>query len=229
MGAGGGGGLLLLACAAAYFLRSKKKASPAGDRELGAEGRDGEDAKETPLPSSSSSALTAGADSRDALSHASVVNPLHAAAGAAGAGAAAASMGAAAGMGAAAAPMGNAAPPAPAALPPGWFRRGPNEDGQFWYDLPARNHTQWDPPPPDLPSALSQTSIDMAEEQWKDGHGELPPEWDYKETAGGEVYFVRPDGETTWDDPRDTLFGYTLEFFAAEARGVNLARYFGAF
>jgi Regulator of chromosome condensation (RCC1) repeat len=30
----------------------------------------------------------------------------------------------------------------------------------------------------------------------------LPPGWDYEYTADGQIYFISPDGSTTWDDPR---------------------------
>jgi hypothetical protein len=32
----------------------------------------------------------------------------------------------------------------------------------------------------------------------------LPPGWTQESSADGEVYFTKPDGETTWDDPRST-------------------------
>ena len=66
----------------------------------------------------------------------------------------------------------------------------------------------------------------MAAQLWDEGHGELPPQWDHEENEQGEVYFVTPSGEVTWEDPRDTLEEYTREFLAAERRGVSLARYY---
>ena len=86
------------------------------------------------------------------------------------------------------------------------------------------------PPPPPLPSGqqpgASGLAATMAAQMWKEGHGELPPQWDHEQTEEGEVYFVKPSGEVTWEDPRSTLEEYTQEFAAAERRGVNLAKYF---
>jgi hypothetical protein len=42
--------------------------------------------------------------------------------------------------------------------------------------------------------------------------GELPPDWTWDQTDDGEVYYVNPDGETQWDDPRDDWDSYWPHF-----------------
>ncbi len=58
--------------------------------------------------------------------------------------------------------------------------------------------------------------------------GELPPEWDHGLTAAGEYYYIKPNLETTWADPRVDFEDYVKEFEAAEKRGVHLRLYFRA-
>jgi hypothetical protein len=220
VGAGGGGLLLLVGLG---MLLGRRKAEGGGEGgKAGAAGASDSGAKGGPAP-------------------AGVLNPLHGAEeGAAGGGAAlGAGAGAAAAAGsrrgmvlssnplhaqAAALPALPGAAPAPAPLlPPGWLRQGPNEQGEFWYDCPARNHTQWEPP--EWPASASARL--WAERMFKGGHGELPPEWEFEEVEGtGEIFFITPSGASQWEDPRETLAGYTAEFAAAERRGVRLDDYF---
>jgi len=62
----------------------------------------------------------------------------------------------------------------------------------------------------------------VAKEQWEGGHGSLPPGWDYENDDDGDMYFIRPDGETQWEDPRDNFDDYVAEFISAAKRGVDL-------
>ena len=74
-----------------------------------------------------------------------------------------------------------------------------------------------------LAARLANTVVDMewvrADEEGADGAGagagagadpaadgdELPEGWDFGTTEDGETYYIRPDGETVWDDPRAPL------------------------
>jgi hypothetical protein len=41
--------------------------------------------------------------------------------------------------------------------------------------------------------------------------GELPPGWEWEEDAeSGDTFYTQPDGETTWDDPRDHWDNYWI-------------------
>ena len=56
---------------------------------------------------------------------------------------------------------------------------------------------------PSAPSARpSATALEVAALVWRGGAGELPPHWDHKADSRGEVYFITPDSQSTWDDPR---------------------------
>jgi len=119
-------------------------------------------------------------------------------------------------------------------LPPGWVIRGPNEKGRYWYDFLKRAHTQFNPPSwLDLKSlkalpVVSRVAARHAAQQWKEGEGELPPDWDYETNpASGEVYFITPAGRVSLDDPRVDFEYYESQFAEAERKGVNLSRYFG--
>ena len=88
-------------------------------------------------------------------------------------------------------------------LPPGWIKCGPDEQGRVYYDHPATCHTQWERPTAPIvkPSA---TALEVAALVWKSGAGELPPHWDHDtDDSSGETYFITPDDQTTWDDPRE--------------------------
>ena len=216
--AGGGGGLLLIIVVAVLLTRCKKKPPPslatsaagagAGDgaAKEGGSGSGGDNggvsfSQDNPLKRAASLSLTEGER------------------GGSGAAAAAAATSAASSSA--------AAPPASSGgsgeLPEGWFKRGPNADGDFWYDHPATAHTQWDPPDPSIEHTNARA---VAAAQWKEGAGELPPEWDFGQTPVGEYYYIKPNQETTWADPRIEFEDYVREFEAAEKRGVHLRLYF---
>lgn len=43
---------------------------------------------------------------------------------------------------------------------------------------------------------LRELARRVAGARWNDAAGELPPGWDYNQTADGEYYYLKPDGET---------------------------------
>jgi hypothetical protein len=47
---------------------------------------------------------------------------------------------------------------------------------------------------------------------------ELPPGWSWDQTEEGEMFFVRADGSTVWDDPRETWEVYWPCFLKAEKK-----------
>ena len=71
-------------------------------------------------------------------------------------------------------------------------------------------------------AAIMALAQKVAKEQWEGGHGSLPPGWDYENDDDGDMYFIRPDGETQWEDPRDNFDDYVAEFISAAKRGVDL-------
>ena len=88
-------------------------------------------------------------------------------------------------------------------------------------------------PPPSAPPRWEETSPDPTPPPhpaptlivwWQ---GELPPEWDFSQTAAGKIYFITPSNKSTFEDPRVDFEAYAREFVAAERRGVNLREYFG--
>lgn len=43
--------------------------------------------------------------------------------------------------------------------------------------------------------------------------GELPPGWNWEQVEGSEeIYFIRPDESTTWDDPREDWDTFWKEY-----------------
>jgi len=64
----------------------------------------------------------------------------------------------------------------------------------------------------------------IAQELWKGGAGELPPDWHW-DYSSGRPFFTSPDGATTWIDPRENYLDYEAHFVAARGRGVNLREY----
>jgi len=117
-------------------------------------------------------------------------------------------------------------------LPPGWIIRGPNEKGRYWYEFTPKGHTQFSPPTwLDLNSlkalpVVSGNAERHAAQQWKEGEGELPPDWDYETNlSSGEIYFITPVGRVSLDDPRIDFEFYKSQFAEAEGRGVNLAQW----
>ena len=77
-------------------------------------------------------------------------------------------------------------------------------------------------PPVDPRKLLEDKAKAKATEKWDDGNGELPPGWDYDTTEDGEYYYIKPDGDTQWEDPRADFESYWKEFVAAADRGVDL-------
>ena len=117
-------------------------------------------------------------------------------------------------------------------LPSGWVHRDPNEHGRSFFDYPEKKHTQWDPPTwNDLKKLkalphVSATAAKYAAEQWKEGEGELPPQWDYEQDSSSDIYFITPSGMSTRDDPRVDYEYYESQFAEAERRGVNLKEFY---
>lgn len=63
--------------------------------------------------------------------------------------------------------------------------------------VPAAAGDSADPSPPAAESSPAAPAPAAANE-------ELPDGWDYEYTDDGTIYFIRPDGSTQWDDPRET-------------------------
>ncbi len=62
---------------------------------------------------------------------------------------------------------------------------------------------------------------------YRGGLGDLPPGWDWDvDDLDGAQFYIRPDGETTWADPRESFEDFERECAAAAARGVDVGAYF---
>lgn len=62
----------------------------------------------------------------------------------------------------------------------------------------------------------------LAEGVWNHGKGPLPPGWkDAVSTKQrpGQTYYIKPDGTTTWEDPRRFIDNYKNEYISAARAG----------